>query len=79
VWTSDTPSARSECGDLLTLKKWGGLGIVREAEAPGPLGATPEVRIAWNKLLDAVADVWNIPKRPLDFDAFHRFVGPAIP
>jgi aminoglycoside phosphotransferase (APT) family kinase protein len=43
-----------------------------EAEAPGTLGATPEVRIAWNKLLDALADLWDIPERPLDLGAWEH-------
>lgn len=45
-----------------------------EAEAPGVLGAHPEARIAWNKLLDAVADRWDSPETPLDVDAVRRFL-----
>jgi aminoglycoside phosphotransferase (APT) family kinase protein len=32
-----------------------------EAEAPGSLGALPEARVAWSKLLDAVDDLWENP------------------
>jgi aminoglycoside phosphotransferase (APT) family kinase protein len=45
-----------------------------EAEEPGALDASPEVRVAWNKLLDAVDDLWDIPARSLDLEAFHAFV-----
>ncbi len=49
-----------------------------EAQAPGALGALPEARVAWNRLLDAVDDLWDSPMRPLDLDAFHRFVRPGM-
>lgn len=45
-----------------------------KAEAPGSLGAFPEARIAWNKLLDAVDDLWDSPGLRLDWEALHRFV-----
>jgi aminoglycoside phosphotransferase (APT) family kinase protein len=45
-----------------------------EAEAAGSLGAFPEARIAWNKLLDAVDDLWDSPGLRLDWEALHRFV-----
>ncbi len=44
-----------------------------EAEAPGNLGEFPEVRIAWNKVLDAIADRWESPETPLDVEALRRF------
>ncbi len=43
-----------------------------EAEAPGSLGAFPEARIAWNKLIDAMDDLWNSRELGLDLDEFHR-------
>jgi len=45
-----------------------------EAEAPGLLGRDPEARVAWNKLLDAMDDLWDTPAPPLDLDALHRFM-----
>jgi aminoglycoside phosphotransferase (APT) family kinase protein len=45
-----------------------------ETEAPGCLGASPAVRVAWNKLLDAVADLGERPDTPLDVEKFRRFV-----
>lgn len=45
-----------------------------EAEAPGLLGRAPEARFAWNKLLDAMDDLWDTSARPLDLDALHRFM-----
>ncbi len=45
-----------------------------EAEAPGLLGGDPEARIAWNKLLDALADHWETRARPLDLTRLHRFM-----
>ncbi|HVS64268.1 MAG TPA: aminoglycoside phosphotransferase family protein [Thermoanaerobaculia bacterium] len=44
-----------------------------EAEAPGLLGRDPRARIAWNRLLDALDDLWETP-RPLDLTAFDRFM-----
>jgi aminoglycoside phosphotransferase (APT) family kinase protein len=43
-----------------------------EAEAPGSLGALPEARVAWSKLLDAVDDLWENPAVPPDVEAFRR-------
>ena len=45
-----------------------------EAEAPGLLGRDPEARFAWNKLLDAMNDTWETPARPLNLNAFDRFM-----
>ena len=45
-----------------------------EAEAPGALGALPEARIAWNKLIDAVDDLWDNPGLRLDLEALRRLV-----
>jgi aminoglycoside phosphotransferase (APT) family kinase protein len=44
------------------------------AEAPGLLGRDPEARIAWNKLLDALDDLWDTPARSLDLAALDRFM-----
>lgn len=49
-----------------------------EAEAPGCLGAFPELRIAWNKVLDAIADRWESPETPLDVEGLRRFVRSRI-
>ena len=43
-----------------------------EAEAPGSLGALPEARVAWSKLLDAVVDLWENPAAPTDVEACRR-------
>jgi aminoglycoside phosphotransferase (APT) family kinase protein len=45
-----------------------------EAEAPGLLGRDPEARIAWNKLLDGLGDLWETPPTPLDLSALHELV-----
>ena len=45
-----------------------------KAEAPGSLGKFPQARIAWNKLLDAMDDLWDTPGRPLDLDTLQRFM-----
>ena len=45
-----------------------------DAEAPGSLGSFPEARIAWNKLIDAVDDLWDNPGLRLDWEALHLFV-----
>jgi aminoglycoside phosphotransferase (APT) family kinase protein len=45
-----------------------------EAEAPGLLGRDPEARIVWNKLLDALDDLWETPARPLNLTTFHRVI-----
>ena len=45
-----------------------------KAEAPGSLGAFPEARIAWNKVLDGVDDLWDTPGRPLDLEALQGFM-----
>jgi len=45
-----------------------------ETEAPGLLGAFPEARIAWNKLIDAIHDFWDTSERPLDLEALQRFI-----
>lgn len=45
-----------------------------EAEAPGRLGRDPKARFAWNKLLDAMDDLWETPARPLDLTLLHRFM-----
>ncbi len=53
-----------------------------EAEAPGLLGGDPEGRVAWNKLLDAIDDLWETPAQGLDLQTFDRFMrsnrGPAL-
>jgi aminoglycoside phosphotransferase (APT) family kinase protein len=43
-----------------------------EAEAPGLLGPRPEARVAWNKLLDTVDDLWESPAALPDAEAFRR-------
>ncbi len=43
-----------------------------EAEAPGLMGRDPEARIGWNKLLDAVVDLWDTPERLWDLVRLHR-------
>lgn len=45
-----------------------------EAEAPGALGALPEGRIAWNKLIEAADDLWDSPGLRLDLEALRRLV-----
>ena len=45
-----------------------------EAETPGGLGALPEARIAWNKLIDAMDDLWDDPGLRLDLEALRRLV-----
>ena len=45
-----------------------------EVEAPGLLGRDPEARIAWNKLLDALDDLWEAPARPLDLVKLYRLM-----
>ncbi|MCA9092116.1 MAG: aminoglycoside phosphotransferase family protein [Planctomycetaceae bacterium] len=45
-----------------------------ESEAPGLLGRDPKARIAWNKLIDALYDLWESPDRPLDLDSIHRLM-----
>lgn len=44
-----------------------------EAEGPELLGRDPGARIAWNRLLDALDDLWETP-RPLDLTALDRFM-----
>ncbi|HVS12436.1 MAG TPA: aminoglycoside phosphotransferase family protein [Thermoanaerobaculia bacterium] len=44
-----------------------------EAEAPGLLGAAPEARFVWDKLLEAMDDLWD-HERSLDLDALQRFM-----
>ncbi len=45
-----------------------------EAEAAGLSGRDPEARFAWNKLLDAMDDLWDTPARALNLDALYRFM-----
>lgn len=45
-----------------------------ETEAPGFLGAVPEARVAWYKLVDAVDDLFHSPERRLDLDALRRLL-----
>lgn len=45
-----------------------------EAESPGLLGRDPEARVAWNRLLDALDDVWDTPARSLNLAALDRFI-----
>ena len=45
-----------------------------EEEAPGMLGALPEARVAWHKLIDAVDDVLDTPGGPPDTEALRQFV-----
>jgi len=45
-----------------------------EAEAPGLLGPIPEARFVWDKLLNAMDDLWDTPDRSLDLDALQRFM-----
>lgn len=44
-----------------------------KTEAPGLLGALPEPRLAWNKLLHALDDLWDSPGTPLEPEVFRRF------
>lgn len=43
-----------------------------DAEAPGLLGRFPEARFVWDKVLDAMDDLWDTPEQSLDLEAFQR-------
>ena len=45
-----------------------------EAEAPGLLGRFVEARFVWDKLLDAMDDLWTTSEQSLDLDALQRFM-----
>lgn len=47
-----------------------------EAEVPGALGARPEARIAWNRLIDALDDLWAHPDTRLNVEALRHLARP---
>ena len=49
-----------------------------DAEAPGLLGRFPEARFVWDKLLDAMDDLWDTPARSLDLEALRRLMRSGI-
>jgi aminoglycoside phosphotransferase (APT) family kinase protein len=49
-----------------------------DAEAPGLLGRFPEARFVWDKLLNAMADLWDTPERSLDLEVLQRLMRSGI-
>jgi aminoglycoside phosphotransferase (APT) family kinase protein len=45
-----------------------------EEEAPGLLGALPEARVAWSKLIDVVDDLLENPGQPPDLEALRQLL-----
>ncbi len=45
-----------------------------ESEARDALGICPEARIAWNKLIDALDDLCEMPERSLDLEGLQQFI-----
>jgi aminoglycoside phosphotransferase (APT) family kinase protein len=45
-----------------------------EEEAPGMLGAHPEARVAWHKLIDAVDDLLDTSGQPPDLEALRQLL-----